>query len=87
MEDEDKFLLREESVKKLPDGVPPCPGGPPSHIRRWESQYAEQVRAWEAGQAVADAADGIVEEEEPEVEVKPVAKKKAKKKAKKSGKK
>ena len=72
--------MREESVMKLPDGVPPRPGGPPSHIRRWESQYGEQVRAWEAGQAVADAADGIVEEEEPEVEVKPVAKKKASKK-------
>jgi hypothetical protein len=81
-------------MENQPDQIPPCPGGPPSHIRRWEAEFGEAARVAEAESAgAADQAEPVVEpvveEEAPKAVVKKKAKKKtAKKKAtkKKAGK-
>lgn len=60
------------------DGIPPRPGGPPSHVRRWDSMYGSVK--------VVPVEEPVEAPVVPDAPQKPVAKKKAKKKkAKKKG--
>jgi len=61
------------------DQIPPCPGGPPSHVRRWEQKYGEGARAADAASSGEVELEVVPDEES--APPKPVAKKKAKKKA------
>ena len=56
------------------DGIPPRPGGPPSHVRRWDSRYG----AAKAIPVEKPVEAPVVSDAPP----KPVAKKKAAKKKK-----
>ncbi len=55
----------------MTEEIPPRPPGPPSHVRRWDRQWADRLAA------AQEAADLVTPEEEAP---KPAAKKKAKKK-------